>query len=533
LNERKSKKKGKRLTFSIRSYLPAISLPRGLMPAKKLFDEGEVKKALQFLDKFEQKRNIIPEDRLSCQLFKIYLLIILNRFDDAIKFAEMIYQKNQKLSKDLQFLDVLILHIFALQSNGEWNKIVSLIEQGENLIKSYKGEFSTDILQRESILIRLKGNILVFKGDINFGIECTKQSLMIAEKINDRGLIVACLYNLSEYYNELGDFNSALKHIDRSLKIFDDNSVDLLLKVSILNDAVEYSINMGDLEHARQYLQHLKQIKNREDSEAINAMYRFTKAIMLKRSPRVMDLGKSEKMLKHLLEEKIFNFEYTVRTVIHLCDLLVSELRLTSNLEVLDEIKFFISQLLEISEDSKAYRYLCETSIFQAKLALLELDMKTAQRYLTQAQQIAERFSFGRLEKRIAYENEDLLKNLNSWEKLKELEAPIADRLELARLNEQIGGMLQHRSLLTAQVTEERISISKETKICLVCRGEVLRFTYICECGAIYCENCARAVTDLENICWVCDVPIDYSKPTKQIEEEREELHKSKNNLKK
>jgi hypothetical protein len=28
-----------------------------------------------------------------------------------------------------------------------------------------------------------------------------------------------------------------------------------------------------------------------------------------------------------------------------------------------------------------------------------------------------------------------------------------------------------------------------------------------------------RAVTDLENVCWVCDAPIDYLKPVKPIKE--------------
>ena len=117
---------------------------------------------------------------------------------------------------------------------------------------------------------------------------------------------------------------------------------------------------------------------------------------------------------------------------------------------------------------------------------------------------------------------------LDLWEKLKEEEAPMADRLELARIDEKIIGIVYNRALLTPQVTEEKVSISKEKKICLVCRGEVLRFTYICECGAIYCDNCARALTNLENICWVCDVPIDYSKPVKQIEEEPEVINLDK-----
>ncbi|MFX1478822.1 MAG: tetratricopeptide repeat protein [Promethearchaeota archaeon] len=67
------------------------------------------------------------------------------------------------------------------------------------------------------------------------------------------------------------------------------------------------------------------------------------------------------------------------------------------------------------------------------------------------------------------------------------------------------------------QVLEEKIMIQKEMKICLVCKGEVVKFFYICECGAIYCENCARAISDLENLCWACNAPIDYSKPVKPI----------------
>ena len=62
----------------------------------------------------------------------------------------------------------------------------------------------------------------------------------------------------------------------------------------------------------------------------------------------------------------------------------------------------------------------------------------------------------------------------------------------------------------------------KEKKTCLVCRGEVQRFSYICDCNAIYCGNCAQALTNLENVCWACETPIDYSKPVKQIEQEPE-----------
>ena len=66
------------------------------------------------------------------------------------------------------------------------------------------------------------------------------------------------------------------------------------------------------------------------------------------------------------------------------------------------------------------------------------------------------------------------------------------------------------------KVTEEEVSISKEKRTCLVCKGKVGRYNFICnDCGAFYCENCARTLTDLENACWVCETPFDESKPVK------------------
>jgi len=73
------------------------------------------------------------------------------------------------------------------------------------------------------------------------------------------------------------------------------------------------------------------------------------------------------------------------------------------------------------------------------------------------------------------------------------------------------------------QITEEEVSISKEKQICLVCKGKVEGFNFIClECKAFYCQKCAQALIQLENACWVCNSPIDKSKPVKIFKEEEE-----------
>ena len=72
-------------------------------------------------------------------------------------------------------------------------------------------------------------------------------------------------------------------------------------------------------------------------------------------------------------------------------------------------------------------------------------------------------------------------------------------------------------------LTEEEVSISKEKKVCLVCKGSVRKYdVYICDCNTFYCEKCAHALEDLENACWVCGAPIDESKPVKPFKKEQD-----------
>ncbi len=77
--------------------------------------------------------------------------------------------------------------------------------------------------------------------------------------------------------------------------------------------------------------------------------------------------------------------------------------------------------------------------------------------------------------------------------------------------------------------SEEEVTFHREKKICLVCKGEVGGFMFICKnCNALYCENCAGALKSIENVCWVCNTPIDPSKPSIPFRTEGEEKIKKK-----
>lgn len=75
------------------------------------------------------------------------------------------------------------------------------------------------------------------------------------------------------------------------------------------------------------------------------------------------------------------------------------------------------------------------------------------------------------------------------------------------------------------KLTEEEVSVSKEKKVCLVCKGEVIGINFVCkDCKTSYCERCYNALTNLENVCWSCDSALDDSKPFKPFRSEEEPI---------
>lgn len=263
----------------------------------------------------------------------------------------------------------------------------------------------------------------------------------------------------------------------------------------------------------------MSKLREKDKSKHINLAYHYYEALILKTSLRARDRIKAEELFKQIAKEKE-DLQFMSKALINLCGLLLIELSITNDSDVINEINPYIKQLLDFADQQQTfftYYFAAETYLLQGKLNLLTFNIKKAKRFLTQAQQIADRFGPTKLAAEITKENDDLIKNKDLWKRFKEEGAPMADRVALARLHEQIEGMVRNPTIPTAYVKEDKIAIHKEKKICLVCRGEVLKFSYICECGAIYCDNCARALSNLENVCWVCDIPIDSLKACETV----------------
>ncbi|MHA1479193.1 MAG: hypothetical protein ACTSPU_13445, partial [Promethearchaeota archaeon] len=218
---------------------------------------------------------------------------------------------------------------------------------------------------------------------------------------------------------------------------------------------IQILIDKGDFKRAQISLHELERLNSQLKDKQNKILYLFDKALVLKTSLRAIERGKAEEILKQLLEDKDLNYELTIGALLNLCELLLTELRITNDQGVLDELTQFIGQLLEIAEKSHSHWIIGETYLLQAKLALLSLDLKKARRLLTQGQQVAERYGLKLLARKISNDHDELLKKLNTWENLKDSDISLEERMELARLNEQMNDMVRKRVVEPSEIQEE------------------------------------------------------------------------------
>ena len=365
---------------------------------------------------------------------------------EYLKYSLSLWDKIEpQLEKAMTYLCIgLTLH----SSKGELDQSINYLKQGLDIAEEINSKFGIAVLHTNL------GIVYQFKGELNISLKHYEISLNLFKEINNRQR-VAALYNMiGELLNNKGEVEQALRNIEKSLAIRKEIGSPFYL-ISSLVSATEISLETGDMDKVNKYFHAVKKLSEQIKHPGIERWIAFIEAMKLKRSQRIRDKAKVEELLKKILEKSDTQFELTIKTLIHLCDLFLTELHTTNNLEVLDEINPLINRLLEIAKISHSYWILCETYILQARVAIITLDLNEARRLLTQAQLLAEKYGLNQLAIKISNEHDELLKQLKVWESLRESKAPVKERIELARLNDQMANMLQKRVTEPDEIKDE------------------------------------------------------------------------------
>jgi len=247
-------------------------------------------------------------------------------------------------------------------------------------------------------------------------------------------------------FTERGEFKRAIEHLEKGLSICDEiNSWKTFVVSSSLFDAY---IKENSLEKAQKCHDRMGIIVKQGTYKFNEQIYRLQEAILLKKKPNENSHLKAEKIFKEVADKETTFVEFKFGVLINLCDLYLIRLKETSNLKELDKVQPYIDKIQFIAENEGVYSLLAEMHLLQAKLRLVTFEFKEGQELLTQALDIAHMHGLNLLVRRVEEEQTDLLKNYLKWEKLRISGGKISERMDLARVDEQIQILLQKRNYL-------------------------------------------------------------------------------------
>ncbi|MHA1884809.1 MAG: tetratricopeptide repeat protein [Promethearchaeota archaeon] len=371
---------------------------------------------------------------------------IKNEYDRALKYAEQSLVLREKLNLRVDIIDSLSQIKEIYYTRGDLDLAQKYAERC--LRNSQELDYKRAILFCYVTL----GLIYSSKGEIKQGIEYQKQALAIAEEKNMIYSIAACCNNLGVNYHQQNEFDLAKAHFEKSFEFFNKAGSP---GFTVTDCLFHLFLEKGDLVGAKKYLDRLKQLKDKWDNNNIDIAYRIDKAVFLKTSPRALNRGKAEEILKKVIEEDTVWYDMLIVALLNLCDLLLFDLHNTGLLEIVNELNSYIVKLINIAEKNHSFLVLAETYLLQARLALLTLDLKETRLLLTKAQDISERYGLSRLAIKISTEHDAFLKQQNVWENMNKDDVSLAERIELSGINQQMDGMLRKKELEFPKVSDE------------------------------------------------------------------------------
>ncbi len=349
----------------------------------------------------------------------------------AIKFCKKSLEIHEKLGNQRRIASSLSLRGNLNWDQGNYEQAIKDTEQSLSI-----KEISP--LVKLEILGGLGGGYLVW-GELTKALKYCENGIELAKQIN---LIFFCphfFYIMGLIYFMKGDYEHSEVYLNKSLILTDKLELKTLNVIKGLTLLaliwLQLSINFGD--KAKGYLSNLKNLVNQSETIELLSIFSIAKGMILQQSSKLRDRAEAEKLFKEVVDSEIvdtrFSIDYIYPFALYfLCDFLVEELGMSNDVGLIDEINTYISKLGDLGEKFNSYLYRTEAKVFEARLALIQLNLDEARITLTQAQKMAETHNLQYFAQIISNNHDRLLEQQDFLEQLKKRDAPISERLIFA-----------------------------------------------------------------------------------------------------
>ncbi|TET77617.1 MAG: tetratricopeptide repeat protein [Candidatus Heimdallarchaeota archaeon] len=387
-------------------------------------------------------------------------------YDSLLKYAKKSLEVIEKIGNE-RFLarSYALIGVFYAET-GEWKEALDYTQKAHNILTEdgkrgdepgwlnniaacyrYLGEIDKALEYFERLYEIQKKNknvlksyftlaniadIYFHKGDLDKASKLLEQVLDFYERIGEKIRVASGLAFFSLIYSRKGAFNKSLEYLEKALEIYLDignkrKLADTCYKFIVL--ATKY--NKMDL--AKEYYKKLEEIIEEIEHKNVKRLVLIAEGIILKRSSEARDRDRAEVLFDQLLQEDIGPY-LTMEVLLQLSELLLTELKETSNERYLTKLQKYISKLIEIGTANNFSLIIVESLWFKSQLSLLNLDVEKARELLSQALDIAERKGLNRLALKITNSKEQLIRQKIELEELEKESPTISRRMELVKV---------------------------------------------------------------------------------------------------
>lgn len=298
------------------------------------------------------------------------------------------------------------------------------------------------------------GSIHESLGALHFALSYYMQSLALMQRMGSERDIARPLHRIGAVHRQLGQTVSAKGFFTRSLEFREKTGRSLDI-AECLHDLVSMLGENGQMPEAEAFLQRMEKLSEVKTDRVVGQYYRLTLAGLMKNRKRIKDMAMSQAMLSDLLEEEDLQHSLKVKAMLSLIELLIIEFRTTANLEAFEEIKELSRRLENHAKSSQSHSLLAETYLVGAQFALVESKAEKAKRLLDKAQYLANESGLRALGRRIQEQQARLKHEPEVWGDLDARGASLAERMDLAQLEETLaimaGGHLKHQPSVTRE----------------------------------------------------------------------------------
>ncbi|MFX0091994.1 MAG: tetratricopeptide repeat protein [Candidatus Hodarchaeota archaeon] len=283
------------------------------------------------------------------------------------------------------------------------------------------------------------GNIgLIYrdKGELDNALKNFQQSLALYETINSPQRIAGVLEVIGLIYRSKGDFTSASTYLQRSLVLNESLGNDLATSEGLFFLTL-LTLDQQDEAQAHKYLNKLKKLYSRTPNRWIYLASRIAEALILKQSKLLKNRIQAQNILEQLVNEELV-FEIYALVMIHLCDLLIFEVKSFGNREVWEKVKTFVQELYVKAQEQQFLSLIVEVLILRAKFAAVEGDLQQTLDYFDQASLVATEKNLVLLINKVRMEREAFESELIKWQKLIESHPSLQERIKYVHIEKYI-----------------------------------------------------------------------------------------------